>query len=328
MTTTLVTGATGLVGYNVTKALLAHGRAVRALVRNPDRARAVLAGVELAEGDITDEASIRRAMTGCPVVYHAAGLPEQWLPRVDMFDEVNAGGTETVCKLALELQVSRLVYTSTIDVFAAGIGEEYDESVIDPKPKHTHYERSKQRADRAVVEAMSQGLEAVFLHPAAVYGPGPAASPGINALIADLRDGKVPALLPGGMPLVFAEDVGYCHVAAESQPSGSRFILAERYYSLVELAEIVCAAVGSKRPRVLPRWLARFVSFCGEGLARVTKRPPLIPRGQFTFLQWQARPTSAHAQRTLDWTPVPFAGEGLRRTLEFLSGDAGSGSEP
>ena len=304
----LVTGATGLVGHNIAAELLRRGRAVRCLVRDVERARAAVpGGAELVAGDVTDEASVRGAVAGCAVVYHAAGLPEQWLRDPATFDRVNRGGTEIVGEAALAAGVERFVHTSTIDVFRGAAGERYDETMLDPEPKGTHYERSKQEADRWVAGAIERGLPAVFVHPAAVYGPGPSASPGTNQLLLDLRAGKIPALLPGGMPLVFSRDVGLGHVLAERSPVGSRYILADRYYSMQDIAAAVRHAAGSKVPRTLPRWLARIVSAIGELLAKLTRRPPLLPSGQLHFLLWGAHPSSDLAEKELGWHATPLA---------------------
>ena len=311
----LVTGATGLVGHNIAAELLRRGRAVRCLVRDLERARASApAGAELVAGDVTDADSVRRAVAGCSVVYHAAGLPEQWLRDPATFDRVNRGGTEIVGEAALAAGVERFVHTSTIDVFRGGAGERYDEGMLDPEPKGTHYERSKQAADRWVAGAVARGLPAVFLHPGAVYGPGPAASPGTNQFLFDLRDRKVQALLPGGMPVVFSRDVGLGHVLAERAPVGSRYILVDRYYTMHAIAAAVRDACGSKIPRTLPRWFARVISAVGEALARLTRRPPLLPRGQLHFLLWGALPSSDLAQRELGWHPTPLT-TGLVATL-------------
>ncbi|HMR79553.1 MAG TPA: NAD(P)H-binding protein, partial [Polyangiaceae bacterium] len=78
--TTLVTGATGLVGNAIVRSLIARKRSVRVLARSVDKAKSVVPeGVEVVAGDVTDPASLRRAFAGAEVAYHAAGLPEQWL---------------------------------------------------------------------------------------------------------------------------------------------------------------------------------------------------------------------------------------------------------
>lgn len=323
MSKVLLTGATGLLGNAIARALVADGRAVRALVRSPDKATTVVPrGCELVPGDVADAESLAVALRGCSVVYHAAGLPEQWLVDESAFDRVNTGGTRNLVRAALAGRVERFVYTSTIDTFlfpAAGLT--FDESEIDPAPKATAYERSKQAADRLVTDALAEGLPAVFLHPSGIYGPGPATSPGTNQLIADLVRGKVPMLLPGGIPVVHCDDAARGHLAAERDAEiGARYILSESYHSLLDVARSVRAITRtSKVPPVMPLAVARVVAEVGERVARWTRRPPLLPRGQLTFLQYEARPVSRKAERELGWVPRPFA-QGLAETIDFLRG--------
>jgi dihydroflavonol-4-reductase len=317
----LLTGGTGIVGGSIAHALVAQGRSVRALVRSEERARACLPeGCELVRGDVTDADSVRRALEGCDVVHHAAGLPEQWLPDMGTFDRVNVGGTRNLVEASLAAGVRRFVYTSTIDVFPMGRDLEFDESKLDPLPKETHYERSKQVADGLVAEAISRGLPAVFLHPSGLYGPAPAASPGLNRAIAQIVRGELPLLLPGAVPLVYCHDVAAGHLLAEERaPVGARYILSESTLTLPELAEAVCAVAGRGRvPRVMPSFVAHAVATAGELLSRVTGRPPLISRGQVHFIGLYARPSSRRIQRELGWKPTPLR-DGLRQTVDWLA---------
>jgi dihydroflavonol-4-reductase len=321
----LLTGATGLLGNAIARVLLREGRTIRALVRNPQKAAAVVPdGCELVQGDVTDAASVLRAMNGCGVVYHAAGLPEQWLPDEKEFDRVNADGTRNVVEAAHKNGVSRFVYASTIDVFRfAPPGVEFDERELDPAPKATAYERSKQAADRIVTEALDKGLAAVFLHPSGIYGPGPLTSPGTNHLIADLVRGKVPMLLPGAIPVVHSEDVAVGHVLAEKNAAvGSRYILSESTHSLTAIAEAVrrvtsAGGRASKVPPVMPVGVAKIVAAAGEFISGFTGKPPLLPKGQLEFLQYGAAPSGGKAKRELGWTPRSFE-QGLGETIEFL----------
>jgi len=317
---TLITGATGLVGHAITSKLIERGREVRVMVRDPQAAAAFLPkDCQVVAGDVTDSDSIARALRGCNVAYHAAGVPEQWLADSRVFSRVNLGGTVNMIEAALGAGLDSFVYTSTQDVFTAGSGEDFDESMLDPLPKVTGYQRSKQEADQQVTAALERGLPAVILHPCAVYGPGPAKSPGMNDFFRDLLLGKMPLLLSGGMSLVYAQDVAEGHVLAEekAQP-GSRYILAERYYTLLELAQAVHDETGtSKIPAVMPTPLAKVISSLGERLAQLTKRPPLIPRGQLHGLLWGAKPRSERARADLGWQPRSLK-EGLASTLAQL----------
>ena len=318
---TLVTGATGTVGYNIVKSLLARGRQVRLLVRDLKRAKSILPeDCVFVQGDITDIESLRKAMQGCDIVHHAAGLPEQWFKDPSVFDRVNVQGTKNVLMVAKELAIKKLVYTSTIDVFQAGAHEEYDESVLDPNPKGTHYERSKQAADRAVVSAIEDGLNAVFIHPAGVYGPGPdiEGAVGVNAIVTKVNNNEIPVLLPGGFPVVYSEDVGEAHVRAEAAHCGARFILSERYITLKALVEAIHPLLGIARPlpKVMPVWVGKMIAQVGEWLAAIINRPPLIAHGELTFLQWQAIPIGLRAQDELgiEYTTLE---QGLKQTIDL-----------
>lgn len=317
---TLVTGATGLLGNAIASELVALGAPVRALVRAPERARGVLPeGVEMVAGDLLDVASVRDAVRGCELVYHAAGLPEQWLPDPATFHRVNVEGVRNVLEAVRSEGVRRLVHSSTVDVFASSPGVPFDESVLDARPKATPYERSKQEADRLVTAAARDGLDAVILHPAALLGPGPTASPGVGRFLSDIVNRRVPMLLPGAMPLVLVQDAARGHLlAAERAPAGSRFILSDLSLTLLELARRTVAAAGRGRvPPVMPLVVARLVSAAGEAVARWTGTPPLIPRGQLHFLVSDLRPVSDRARRELGWTTTPFD-DALRLTLGSL----------
>jgi nucleoside-diphosphate-sugar epimerase len=314
----LITGATGTVGHPIARRLADEGRDVRALVRDVGRATPLLpAGVTPVAGDVGDPSSVREAADGCTTFFHAAGLPEQWRLDSQDFQRVNVEGTRNVVEAALAERCERFVYTSTIDVFAWTPGEPFDESVIDPEPRPTHYERSKQEADRIVTAALDRGLPAVFLHPSGVYGPAPVLAAGLNDLLAQLALRKIPMLLPGGLPVVYADDVAEGHLrAAEQADVGERFILSEAFHSLADVAETVARhAPRAKVPPVMPLRIARGVSAAGERVARLTKRPPLIPRGALHFLESDARPLATRAQARLGWTAKGFD-EGVALTLE------------
>lgn len=316
---TLVTGATGNVGHAIVAELVGAGREVRALVRSAERARGLLPdAVHLVEGDVTDPASVQAAMVGVGCVYHVAGLPEQWQRDPGIFQRVNVDGTRHMIEAALAVGVQSFVYTSTIDVFEWPAQGTFDESRLDQQPKASYYERSKQQADRLVVEAMERGLPARFVHPSGVYGPAPVLTPGANRLLVDLANGDIPMLLPGGLPVVHSVDCARLHLAVEHAPVGSRYIASDRYVTLAEVAHAVHRAVPSaKVPRVLPLWVARTVCATGELLAKLTKKPPLVARGELQFLTHEVRPDAGRAHRELGWTVRDFEA-GVAETLAAM----------
>jgi hypothetical protein len=84
-----------------------------------------------------------------------------------------------------------------------------------------------------------------------------------------------------------------------------------------EGVEAVKRDVTERIPPQLSPAVAKAVSPATEGIARVTRRPPLIPRGQLYFFMWNAAQDSSKAQRELGWEPTRLE-DGVRATLETL----------
>ena len=316
----LVTGATGKVGNAVARQLAERGDEVLALVRDESRAGSVLPpGVKPVRGDVEDPASLARAMEGVELVFNAMGIPEQWTLDEEVFDRVNAEGTANVVRAAREAGVRRVVHTSTIDVFHAGRGERFDETALADYPKGTAYERSKQRAERLAF-AERGAMELVVVNPSAVYGPGPAGSASFEkSMFEPLVKKRLPAVPPGGAGMVFSDGVGRGHLlAAEKGQDGERYILCDTHAGMRELAETVVRVAGRGRvPFQLRPGAAMAAATLAEGIARITKKPPIASRGQAYFLSWDAHPDSSKAQRELGWQTTPLE-DGIRRTLESM----------
>ncbi len=323
---TLVTGATGLVGNAVARLLRERGHAVRALVRDPDRAKRLLPPeVELSRGDVTDPASLPAAFAGVDWVFHAAGMPEQWQRDERIFDRVNAGGTRHVLAAAQAAGVRRVVYTSTLDVFAAPRGGTVREGPIDPLPKPSAYERSKVLAQREVELALGRGLDVVSVNPASVYGPGPV-HVALNSYFIRLVRGRVPLLPPGGCSVVYIDGCAAAHLAAaERGVRGESYLLADSHLSMVELAAAIGRAAGlEKLPPRSPVWLVRLLAGVSAPLARLFGFEPLVAPGQLAFLLWDAHVDSGKAQRELGFAPMPLE-TGVERTLAALKADGSLG---
>jgi dihydroflavonol-4-reductase len=320
---TLVTGATGKVGHAVAAALLERGHEVRALVRDPERAAGVLPeGAEPVKGDVIRPSSLGPAMEGCELVFNAMGIPEQWVTDERLFENVNALGTRSVVEAAARAGVRRVVHTSTIDVFHAEPGTEFDESQVADYPKGTAYERSKQRAEELALAAVTgTDTELVIVNPAAVYGPGPGAEAtsleqGLIRPVIEGRRAQVPLLPPGGMGLVHSPGLARGQLlAAERGAPGERYILCDGHMSLREIAEAAVRMAGRGGvPPVLPAPAARALAAAGEKAASLIGKPPLVPKGQLYFFLWDARPQSTKAQRELGWEPTPLE-DGLRAAV-------------
>jgi uncharacterized protein YbjT (DUF2867 family) len=108
----LVTGASGFVGGHVVRALRESGRPVRCLVRNPDKAEQLAAlGCELAQGDMTDAASIRRAAESADVVVHLVAIRQG---KREEFERTMVDGTRALLAAAKESAATRFIHMSAL----------------------------------------------------------------------------------------------------------------------------------------------------------------------------------------------------------------------
>ncbi len=323
----LVTGATGKVGGAVARRLAERGDDVVALVRDVAAARQTLPpAIELAQGDVTDPASVRAACQGIEGAYNCMGLYEQWLRDESRFEAVNAQGALNVVTAARQAGARRVVHTSTFDVFHASTGGTMSESDLADHPKGTAYERSKQHAEELVLgeaRAGAPGFEVVIVNPAGVYGPGPWAAAGLDGAIRDAVRRRLPAAPPGGMTLCYVDDVAAGHLAAfDRGHPGERYILGDGFATMREiLAAAVDEAGRGFVPPTMPVAVAKALAAAGERVANVIGRPPLLGRGQLHFLLWQARIDNSKAREELGLDFVPWE-QGIRRTARWMA-DAG-----
>lgn len=169
--TALVTGGGGFLGGALVRRLAARGDRVRSLSRGRYPALDEL-GVEQVRGDLADAESVRSALEGVDVVFHAAAKPPPWGRYAD-YHRTNVAGTENVIDGCRSQGVGRLVYTSTPSVVFDGSDMEgMDESVPYPDRHIAHYPATKAAAERRVRAAADDALHTVSLRPHQIWGPG------------------------------------------------------------------------------------------------------------------------------------------------------------
>ena len=276
--------------------------------------------VELCAGDVILPETLDAALHGTGLVFHAAGIPEQWQKDESIFDRVNRGGTANLLRAACRAGVGRVVYTSTMDVFAAPRGGVLVETNLDPDPKPTAYERSKQAAEREVEALFADGLDVVLVNPGAVYGPSPVVTV-LNVFFSRLLAGKVPLLPLGGMPVAFVDGVAAAHVdAAERGKRGERYLVADEHVSMQQLATAILNAEGRGRraPGVAPAWLLQVLARGTAPLARAFGFTPLIAPGELSFVLWNVRVDASKAKRELGFQPTALA-DGVQKTVAALA---------
>jgi predicted dehydrogenase/nucleoside-diphosphate-sugar epimerase len=169
----LLTGATGFIGCRVAEILaLRDGWQVRAVIHNPANAsRLARLPVELIQGDLQDETTLRELMTGCHAVVHCA-VGTAWGQRQEIF-KVTVDGTRKLAVAALAAGVKRFVHLSTISVYGddGAMTGTIDEMTPVKPASGSEYGESKAAAEQAVQDLVQRGLPAVIFRPARVFGP-------------------------------------------------------------------------------------------------------------------------------------------------------------
>ncbi len=307
---TLLTGATGFVGSAVARTLAARGHRLRLLVRRTsDRSNLAGLDAELVEGDLTDAASMARAVAGCRFVLHVAADYRLWVPDAAAMLAANVEGTRTVMRAAMDAGVERVVHCSSV----AALGLNADGTPADEATPVTEadmigsYKRSKFLAERAVMELVGQGLPAVIVNPAAPVGPRDIRPTPTGKMILDAARGRIPAYVDTGLNVVHVDDVAEGHVLAlERGVVGERYILGSENLMLGELLALIARSVGRRPPTIkVPMGLVYPIAVGAEVLAKLTGIEPMVTRDHAKMARKRMFFSSAKAQRALGYAPRP-----------------------
>jgi uncharacterized protein YbjT (DUF2867 family) len=286
-----ITGANGFVGRHIIAALL-EGEApdeIRAIVRDPDRARSELtrAGLDVRRADVTDPASLAGVFDGVDVVVHTVAIPTE---RQASFERVNAEGTRAVVREAERAGVRKIVHLSAIGA-----------SPESPYP----FLRSKGQGQAAVT---ASAVSHVVLRPSVLFGPGDDFFPRLRF---SLRFPVVP--VPGGgvarfQPLHVLDLARTIVVAARGPVAGIFELGGPLPVTYRELLAETMRAYRIRRPTVpLPVALMKPAAFV---LERAMADPPVTVR-QLDLLAVDNTPQPNAIDQVFGVRPRAFLGGGL-----------------
>jgi predicted dehydrogenase/nucleoside-diphosphate-sugar epimerase len=322
----LVTGATGFVGRELVRQLVAQGHFIRALVRNATRLPPDVRGpqVEVTVANLSKTADLGPALEGIRSVYH---LARPHVKTWEEFAEQEVAVTRQLAEACLGANVKRLIYTGTIDCYYAGAkaGTITENTPLDPHIKWRNYYAQAKALSEQTLMALhrERGLPVVVFRPGIVIGRG--ASPfhwGVgmwswNALCQIWGHGRNP------LPFVLVEDVVAAlvtglntqgiegesfNLVADSRLGALDYLKALEEYASVEFQKIPT-----------PPWKFYLVDVAKWLVKRVIRHHD---RRRPSYRDWETRTQQAlydcsKARMLLNWNPTSAPAEIIRRGIQL-----------
>lgn len=306
----LVTGADGFIGSHLTEALVRAGHNVRAFVyynsfnswgwldsAPPD----IRASLDVFAGDIRDPHGVRNALHKCDAVMHLAALiaiPYSY-HSPDTYVDTNIRGTLNVLQAARQLDLHKVIHTSTSEVYGTAEFVPIDET--HPLKGQSPYSASKIAADQmAYAFHASFGTPVVTIRPFNTYGPRQSARAVIPTIISQIAAGQRTIRLGAVSPTrdfnYIADTVrGFQAALASDQGIGETINIGANYeISIGDTVNLIAELMGTE-------------------ISIETDEQRLRPEMSEVNRLWADNSKAAHL---LGWQPH-FAGrEGLRRGLQ------------
>lgn len=308
-----LTGATGHLGANLVRRLLADGEDVRVLLRS-GRDNGALEGlnVERVSGDLRDARAVSAAVKGCSRIYHCAALVSTIHGNAAHKREVyetNVLGTRHILQAAARHGVEKVVISGSL----SATGYEPDQASHEDMPfypfeRHLPYGFTKHLTEHEALRAHADGLNVVVATSCAIVGPHDYVPSRMGRVLIDFAHGKLRAYIPGGFEFVSGHDIAAGHVLAMRHGrSGQKYIISTAYSSVDDLMEMYRQVTHRPLPRL--RMPAPMMAALAE-IADKTyyKLFPNLPR-RFTpaavrLLQMRRKADHDKAKRELGYQPT------------------------
>jgi nucleoside-diphosphate-sugar epimerase len=308
--TVFVTGGSGFLGQALIPALIADGYQVRALARAQPAASIVTRlGAVAVPGDLSNQGALITAMTGCPLVVHAAARMEQGGPAADYYAD-NVTGTQTILAAARAAGAHRVVAIGAAMCLLGGKPiVEADESWPLGQPRFSGYVATKTLADRAVLAANGPDMTTCVLRPGWIWGPR---DPHLDAIAAATRAGKMMFIDHGRHPIVTSHVDNVVHAITlalrhDNDGGHAYFVFDDATVPVGEIITRLLATRGLTAPsRSIPYPIARTIASTIEGAWRLLRRPGAPPISRL-LVELNGRPflvSDRKARTELGYHPV------------------------
>jgi 2-alkyl-3-oxoalkanoate reductase len=324
MSKCLVTGATGFVGGHIAEAMTKKGWQVVTIARSTSDTKLLdTLGVEIVRGDLTDPASIDKAMTGVKAVVNCAAKVGDWGP-VEEYRKVNVESVALLLEAARRHPLERFVHISSLGVYEAKDHHGTDETTPPPKQHMDGYTQTKVEAEDVVTGYhKNYGIPTVILRPGFVYGPRDRTV--LPRLIDKLRRGRIRYI---GSKLKRMNTIHVANIVAavflsleKKEAIGEIFnITDDEEVTKQRFMETICAETGLTPPsRTVPYFVAKTVAGLVERIAKLRrkKNAPAVTRAQVKFMGQNLYYSCEKAKTLLGYQPQVKFAEGMKEMIDW-----------
>jgi len=318
-----ITGATGFVGGHVARSYAAAGADLRLLTRQTSRLDS-LSGIdaEMVTGDLREPEKLRSALAGCDALVHVAADYRLWVRDPKEMYAANVDGTRELLRLAHEVGVQRVVYTSSV----ATMGFKADGTIVNEDTPVSladmigHYKRSKFLGEQEAIRAAQAGQHVMILNPTTPIGAGDAKPTPTGRIIVDFLNKKFPAYVDTGLNLVDVEEVARMHVVTlERGTPGERYILGGENLTLKQILDRMSSISGLPSPTMkVPHGVAMTFAFFDEMITgRLRGKEPRATVEAVRMGKKMMFASSVKAERELGFQVLPVY-PALRTAIDWF----------
>jgi len=318
-----VTGATGFVGSHVARALAARGADLRLLVRSSSDLRNIQdLRAEQVTGDLRDAESLKKALSGCDVVFHVAADYRLWVRDPDQMYRSNVDGTKAILEAARESKVRRVVYTSSVATMGFKSNGQFasEQSPVSLVDMIGPYKRSKFMAEEIAIQAGKSGMDVVVVNPTTPVGERDIKPTPTGRIVVDFLKKKFPAYVDTGLNLVDVSECAQGHMMAmERGKSGERYILGGENLTLKQILDKLAAITGLPSPKIRVPYVVALATGVVDQVVTgyIKNREPRATIDAVRMGRKKMFVSSSKAERDLGWKIVPVD-DALHRAVEWF----------